>query len=326
MKKLLSIMVVCLMVVGLCGCSSSSDDKTLHIGVIQYAQHPALDASYKGFIAKLKKLGYSTKKGNLKVDYKNASGDLSNCSTIAEKFVNDNVDLIYAIATPAAQAAANKTSDIPIVCCAVTDPKSSKLVKSNKKPGTNVTGASDLNPVAKQIDLLTKLVPTAKKIGIMYCGSESNSIYQAKLAAKQIKKMGLTSQEATVSESNQIQQVTESLVGKVDAIYVPTDNLLADGMTTLSNVTNQNKIPVITGEENMVGNGGLATYGINYNKLGNIAGKQAYDILVKDKKVSEMAIQYLPAKDCTLTINKTTVKAIGITVPTDLDKDATYVE
>lgn len=321
-KRILASMLVA--GVALSGCSSSSSSSTksksdVKIGVIQYMQHDALDASYKGFKDELVKRGYSAKN----ITYKNASGDASNSETIADQLVNSSPDLIYAIATPAAQAVAKKTKDIPIVVSAVTDPASSKLVKSNKKPGTNVTGASDLTPVEQQMKLLKQLLPKAKSVAIMYTGSESNSEFQADIAVKAAKANGLKPVRKTVSDSNDIQSVAQSI--NSDVAYIPTDNLLAANVPAVTQSLNEAGIPLICGEAGEVENGGLATYGINYTNLGHLAGKMAYQILNDGKKPASMAIQYLKAKDCVLTINKDMVKKFNIKVPSSLDKKATYV-
>ena len=246
MKKITKLLTSFALVASLaaCGSTDGGEPKSLDevkIGAIQLAEHPALDKAYEGFKDALKEAGISEDQ----IDFQNAQGDQSNCETIANKFVNDGDDLICAIATPAAQAVAGKTTDIPVVVSAVTDPEAAGLVESNEKPGTNVTGASDMNPINEQIDLLTQLVPDAKKVAIMYCSSEDNSIVQADLAEKVLKEKGIEVERATVSESNQISQVTESLVGKVDAIYIPTDNMLAEGMSQVASIANENKIPTI---------------------------------------------------------------------------------
>ena len=286
MKKVLSIIMSLLMAFSLCACGGNQeDDGTTQVGVIQLAEHPALDQSYEGFMAALKDGGY-VEGDNLKVDFKNAQGDPSNCESIATKFVNDKVDLILAIATNAAQAAANATKDIPIVLTAVTDPEYSGLVDTNEKPGGNVTGTSDLTPVEAQIELLKDILPNAKNVAVMFNGAEDNSIFQANIAKTAIENNGMKYHEVSVSELGQIQQVVESLVGKVDAIYIPTDNLLAEGMTTVSMIANENKIPVITGEEGMCSNGGLATYALSYYNLGYKAGEQAVAILNGEAKYS----------------------------------------
>lgn len=324
MKKISVLLLTLMMSVMVVGCSDAGDDM-IHIGVIQYAEHPALDQAYKGFVAALKEEGYEDGK-NIAIDYKNAQGDPSNPETIANKLVNDGNDLIYAIATPAAQAVVQKTSDIPVVISAVTDPANSGLVKSNEKPGGNVTGTSDLTPVQEQIDLLTQLLPDAKTVAIMYTNAEDNSRFQADIAKKVIEKAGLEWKEAKVSDMSQIQQVTQSLIGEVDAIYIPTDNMMAEGISTISMITNENNLPCIVGESALVEKGGLATYGIDYYNLGFMAGKQAVKILKDDANPGDMPIEYLKAEDCELVINKSVADSFGISIPQELLDKATLVE
>ena len=315
-KRLIAIVLVAAMAITLlAGCSSK--EKVFKIGVNQYVTHAALDASYKGFVDALADAGYVDGE-KIKIDLENAQADQSTANTIATKLVNDNNDLILAIATPSAQAVANATKDIPILVTAVTDPAGSGLVASNEAPGGNVSGTSDLTPIQGQIELLTKLVPTAKTVAILYCSSESNSKIQAEMAKAACTEYGLTSMDATVSTSNEIQQVVQSLVGKVDAIYAPTDNVIASGMATVSMVANDNGIPIICGEEGMVDNGGLATYGIDYYKLGRLTGEQAVQIIEGKATTDTMPIAYLPADQYTLKINEDVAAKLGITIPEDL--------
>jgi len=315
-SKLLAILLMTgLISTALVGCGKKDD--VFYIGVCQYVEHAALDASYKGFIDALKEAGYVDGE-KIKIDYQNAQGDQSNANTIADKLVNDNNDLILAIATPAAQAVANKTKDIPILVTAVTDPAYSGLVASNEAPGGNVSGTSDLTPVRKQIELLTQLIPDAKKIAVLYTSSEINSKVQADIAHEAAKEFGLESIEATVSNTNEIQQVVESLVGKVDAIYAPTDNLIAKAMPTVAMVANANNLPVICGEEGMVEAGGLATYGINYYELGKLTGEQAVKIIEGKAKIDSMPIEYLADEDCELKINNEVAEQLGIEIPAEL--------
>lgn len=302
----------------LTGCGSkdsTGSNANIKIGVIQLVEHDALNAAYEGFIDGLKEAGYVDGE-NITIDFNNAQGDQVNCGTIASKLVNNNNDLILAIATPAAQAVANATKEIPILITAVTDPASSGLVASNEAPGGNVSGTSDLTPVAKQMELLNKLVPNAKKIAILYNSSESNSEIQAKLATTAANNLGLETQIATISNSNEIQQVVQSLVGKVDAIYAPTDNMIASGMATVGMVANSNNLPIIVGEEGMVKAGGLATYGINYYNLGKQTAAQAVKILKGETTTADMPIEYLENVD--LTINQDVADQLGITIPEDL--------
>lgn len=289
--------------------SKAADGKEYKIGVLQLVQHSALDAANQGFVDALNDSGIK-----YTIDQQNASGDQSTCQTIAQQFVNGKEDLILAIATPAAQAAASATSDIPILVTAVTDPADAGLVDTNEVPGGNVSGTSDLNPVNKQVDLIKQVLPDAKTVGILYCSAESNSVLQANMAKEAMKNLGLEGIDYTVSSSNEIQTVVESMVGKVDIIYAPTDNMIAAGMPTVSMIAGDNKLPIICGEQGMVVAGGLATYGINYHELGYLAGQQAVKILTEGADISKMAIEYMPEEKCELSVNKETADKLGIDV------------
>ena len=287
--------------------SSEASANAKKVGILQYVQHPALDKANEGFVAALNGAGV-----DVAIEQQNAGGEQSAAQTIANKLVNDKKDLILAIATPAAQAVAGVTSDIPVVITAVTDPAASGLVESNDAPGGNVTGSSDLTPVADQIELLTKLLPKAKNVGILYCTAEANSKLQADMAMEALKEKGLNGVEYTVSSSNEIQTVVESMVGKVDAIYVPTDNVIAAGMTTVAMIaTTEHKIPIIGAEAAHVENGALATYGIDYFEVGKLAGEQAVEIL-NGKSPADIPIAYLPKDRCKLTINEEVASELGI--------------
>ena len=324
MNNLIRTLVVTALVIGASGCSSTATNEesinkenaeNYKIGVIQLVEHAALDAVYEGFVDGLKEAGLEEGK-NITIDYQNAQGDQSNCQTIATKLVNDRNDLILAIATPAAQAVANTTKEIPILVTAVTDPADSKLVASNEVPGGNVSGTSDLTPVKEQIGLIPQILPDAKTVGLLYCSSEVNSKFQIELAKKEAEALGFETVKATVSNSNEIQQVVQSLVGKVDAIYIPTDNMLAAGMATVAQVTIPAGIPVIVGAEGMVTSGGTATYGINYYDLGKLTATQAVAILKEGKSPAEMPIEY--SSDCNLIINQEAVAQMGLTLPKEL--------
>ena len=313
---------------GVVGCGGDKKEapkkaEKVNVGIVQLVEHAALDAANKGFVEGLASKGY--KEGqNIAYDRQNAQADQSNLQNIAHRFVNNKVNLICAIATPAAQTVANVTSDIPIVATAVTDYKTAKLVKDNAKPGTNVTGTTDMNPVEQQLDLLLKVVPNAKSVGTIYCSSEVNSQLQVDILKKAATAKGVTIKEATVSNVNDIQQAARSLVGKVQAIYVPTDNVLASAMPTLVSVTEEAKLPVICGEGGMVKAGGLATLGVDYYKLGFQAGEMAADILSGKSKPADMAIQ--AQKEFKAMVNLKEAEKIGLKVPDDVLKGAELVK
>lgn len=297
----------------------SEGGKAYRIGVVQLVEHEALDRSYQGFLDGMKAAGYEDGK-NLSIDFENAQNEQANCVTIANKFVNDKCDMILAIATPAAQAAAGATKEIPVLITAVTDPAAARLVQSNERPGTNVTGTSDLSPVKEQIGLIPKLVPAAGTVGLMYSSSEANSKFQIELAKRECEALGLQYVEATVSSTNEIQQVAQSLVGKVQAVYIPTDNMLASGMKTVTMVTNQAKIPVIVGESGPLQNGGLATYGISFYRLGRQTAEMAVKVLKGEAKPADLPIEY--QKDMDFAFNNEEAKLLGITIPQDLKEKA----
>ena len=279
------------------------------VGVLQLVEHGALDQTNKGFVAALDESGIA-----YTIDQQNAQNDQSACQTIASKFVNDGVDLVFAIATPAAQAMAGATSDIPIVGSAITDYAESGLVADNDAPGGNVTGSSDLTPVADQIDLMLKLLPETKSVGILLCSAESNSEVQVELAEDALDAAGVAHERYSVSSSNEIQQVVQSMVGKVDAIYAPTDNTIAAGMAAVSDIANENGLPTIVGCDTMVADGGLASYSINYHDLGYKAGEMAVKILSEGADPADMPIEYLSSDECQLIVNQATADALGVDI------------
>lgn len=299
------------------GGKTDSGSKIYKVGIVQLVEHPALDAANKGFVEGLASKGF---KDNVKFDQQNAQADQSNLNTIAQRFVSEKDDLILAIATPAAQAVANATKDIPIVGTAITDYEAARLVQSNQHPGGNVTGTTDMNPVEKQVDLMVKLVPGIKTIGTIYTSSEVNSQVQVDKMKKYAESKGLRVVEATVTNVNDIQQAAQNLTNQgVQAIYVPTDNILASAMPNLVKVTNEARIPVFPAEEGMVKAGGVATYSVDYYKLGFQTGIMAADILSGKSKPADMPIE--GQKDMKLIINKEEAQQLGITIPDDLLKE-----
>jgi putative tryptophan/tyrosine transport system substrate-binding protein len=326
-KKLSSLFAFVLSASILAGCTSSqastskgsaAEKKEIKIGISQIVEHPALDASRKGFIDALKEKGFEEGK-NLKVDFQNAQGEQTNAQTIANKFVSDKVNMILAIATPSAQTAYNATKDIPIMITAVTDPVQAGLAKSMEKPETNVTGTSDNVPIETQFELLKKLVPNAKKVGILYNTSESNSELQVNSAKKAAPKFGLEVLAVGITNVNDIPQSLGSLLGKMDVLYVPTDNMVASSMPIIADQCFKNNIPIIGSEKGQVEQGAIATTGIDYYKLGFQTGVVAADVL-NGKKPKDIPITTL--KDMQLVINTDAVKKLKISVPKDIEDKA----
>ena len=320
MNKFLFILFLSMISIIILSCSKTevdqnNDSEMIKIGIIQLVEHPALDQAHQGFIDGLKEAGYEEGK-NVVFDYQNAQGEQANCITIAQKFLNDKNNLILAIATPAAQAVANLIKDIPILVTAVTDPETAKLVEKNDAPNGNVSGTSNLTPVDEQMDLLKKLVPNIKTVALIYNSSEQNSKFQIDMAKRKLDSMGISYIEATITNPNDIQQVVQSIIGKVEAVYIPTDNMLASGMANVIAITEPAKIPVICGEADMLKSGCLATYGISHYELGKLTSKQAVKILKGEAVPATMPIEYLDKP--TLSINTNAAEKLGIIIAEDI--------
>ncbi|MBQ3162036.1 MAG: ABC transporter substrate-binding protein [Oscillospiraceae bacterium] len=299
----------------------SADSGKIKIGISKMMTHDAMDRAENGFIDALNANGYDDTK--VEIDAQNGQGETSNLNTIATQFVGDNVDLIFAIATPAAQAAQGQTTEIPIIGTAITDFADAGLVNSNDNPGTNVSGTTDMNPVKEQIDLMLKLVPETKTVGFLYNSSEDNSVLQVGIAKEYVESLGLQWTEKTVSNTNEVQQATTSIVTECDAIYIPTDNIFASSMTTVYEVAVEAKKPVICGESGMVMSGGLATLGLDYYDLGYQAGLMAIRVL-EGEDISKMPIE--GASEFVYCINGDFAEAIGLTIPEDLQQYVTKAE
>lgn len=293
-----------------CGGSSGSSEGKMKVGVVQIVQHPALDDANKGFLAALNDRGLSDK---IEIDQQNAQGDQSNLRSIANRFVSGKYALIGAISTPAAQAMANATADIPIICTAVTNYETARLMNSEAAPDGNVTGTSDRGPTEKEVALIREIQPDAKAIGIIYNSSEINSVIQARHLQEICEPLGITVKELTVNSINDIQQVAESFAGNVDVIYVPTDNVVASSIPTLMSVANANKIPVYGAEVGHVENGVLASESISYYDIGYQAGEMAADILEGKKTVKDLPVE--TAEKSKLYINRQEMELLGITIP-----------
>lgn len=332
MKKLLIMVLVLVIAVALAGCGGTGEkaeqppadqqeSKQVQLGIIQIVEHPALDASRQGFLDVMAENGYKDGE-NLVVDYQSAQGDQSILQSIANKFAQDKKDLVLAIATPSAMAMANETTEIPIVITAVTDPVEAKLVDSLEKPGTNVTGTTDMNPVADQLALIKELVPEAQNVGIIYNSSEVNSEVQVKIARQAAPDLGFTLHEATVTASNEVMQATQSLMGKVDAIYLPTDNMVISSLSAVLQIAEENKIPVIAGESNSVEEGALATLGIDYYKLGCQTAESALRVL-NGENPADIAVEAQKGAD--IVINLQAAERFGVTISDELMAKAAQV-
>ncbi|MDR2656818.1 MAG: ABC transporter substrate-binding protein [Oscillospiraceae bacterium] len=298
------------------GFAAAGETAPIKIGIIQLVQHVALDASCEGFLDALKDNGYIDGE-NIIVDFQNGQGDQSNLATIADRFISNGEDLILAIATPAALAVAGKTTDIPILATAITDFVEARLVESNEVPGTNVSGTTDMASIDSQIGLVQTLVPDVKTIGVMYNSGEVNSVVQAAAAKTAIESRGLVYEEVTVTSSNEVQQAAESIIKQVDALYLPTDNVMASSMPIIYGVAVEAKKPVICGESGMVSQGGLGTIGINYYNLGYQTGLMAIRLLQDPSlKISEMPVESQTEYD--YSINATFAAEIGLEIPEDL--------
>ncbi|MGI6451000.1 MAG: ABC transporter substrate-binding protein [Desulfitobacteriia bacterium] len=316
------ISLIIILAASLMGCSlksapvSADHEGSIRLAIIQLVEHPALDAAREGFLETLKVNGYEEGK-NLVVDYQNAQNDQSVLRPIAEKFAADKPDLILAIATPSAQAMAAATSDVPILITAVTDPVTAKLVNSLEKPGTNVTGTNDMNPIQEQMELLVELVPQAQNVGVIYNAGEINSQVQVGIVKEVAAGLNLNIIEATVASSADVLQAAQSLDGKVEAIYVPTDNTVVSAADSVVQAANKIKVPIISGESSVVEAGGLATIGIDYQKLGAQTGEMALRVL-KGSKPQDMPIE--SQKEFVVVINEEAAHLLGIEIPARLRK------
>lgn len=315
MKKLLTAMLACALLLTGCGNGETNDNKTYKIGVLQYLTHDALDAALQGFKEGMTDLGY-VEGENVEYDIQNPQADQSALAQIAQTLVNNDPDMILAIATPAAQQLQGETSDIPIIGTAITDYEETKLVATNDNPGGNVTGTSDGCPMDVQIDLLLRLDPTVETVGILYTSSEENSVIQAKQAEDELVKRDLKVVVKTVSGKNEINDTMESFGNKIDALYIPTDNNIASAMASVDTVAKANGVLTIVGESNMVKNGGAASVGVDYYKLGKQTAVMADKILKGETTTAKTPVETL--SDLDIYINSDTLKELNITVPSDL--------
>ncbi|MFJ8245389.1 ABC transporter substrate-binding protein [Peribacillus asahii] len=330
-KKLYSAAAITLVTSALlagCGSDSSSEDtkkgdngeKTYQVGVTQIVQHASLDEATKGFQDALKESDL-----NVEFDVQNAQNDQSNNQTIAKNLVSDKVDLIFANSTPSALGAKNATSDIPIVFTSVTDPIEAELVTSLEKPGANVTGTTDSHPdaIANTVKFIAEELG-AKTIGTVYNAGEKNSIVQVDNMKAEAKKLGVKVSEASVSTSADVKKAAESLIGKVDAFYIVTDNTVVSALESVVGVANDKDIPLFVGELDSVERGGFAAYGFSYYDIGFEAGEKAVEILKDGKKPGDIPVSY--PQNLKLVINETAAKEMGVEIKDEWKKEAELVK
>ncbi|MGM7719365.1 ABC transporter substrate-binding protein [Metabacillus sp. Hm71] len=302
------------------GDSGSEGEKTYKIGVTQIVEHQSLDSALEGFQAALEEKGL-----NVEYDIQNAQNDQNNNQTIANNFAGDGVDLIFANSTPSAQGALNATKEIPIVFTSVTDPVGSGLVKSFEEPGANITGTTDTHPdaIPNTVKFIDENID-GNKVGMIYNSGESNSVAQIDLVKEAMKGTDLEVVEASVSTSAEVKQATESLVGKVDSLYVITDNTVVSALESVIDVASDKDIPLFVGELDSVKRGGFAAYGFDYYDIGFEAGEMAASILTGEKKVSEIPVQY--PQNLKLQINAKAAKDMGIEIKEEWKEAAEILE
>ena len=292
------------------------------VGILQFVSHEALDAITEGIKEGLKESGY-TEGDNLTIEFQNGQADQSKLATMSQQLLNKDADVLVGVATPAAQALANVTQDVPIVLGAVTDPVGANLVADMDQPGGNITGVSDKAPVAAQIKLAKDLLPEAKTVGILYSSTEDNSKYQVAEAEAAAEENGLTSKSYAVPSSNEIAQMVQVMAREVDFIYIPLDNTIANAMQTVVQEANKSKTPIITSVDTMVEQGGLATVGQDQFTIGVETGKMVAAIL--DGTVEPATTPIYTFSDGETIINETQAQLLGITIPENLKDEAKLI-
>ncbi|TKD68739.1 ABC transporter substrate-binding protein [Pseudalkalibacillus hwajinpoensis] len=333
-KKWVGISLVSVMALAGCGSNSTSSNsessdggeskKSYTIGVTQIVEHPSLDAAFEGFKMALEENGF--KEGdNVTYDIQNAQNDMNNSNTIAQNLVGDEVDLIFANSTPSAQSALNATSEIPIIFTSVTDPVGAKLVESFDKPGENITGTTDTHPEAipKTIEFIANEFK-AKNVGLIYNAGEQNSVAQVEIVKEALNSKGMKAVEKSVSTSAEVKQAAEALVGKVDVIYIATDNTVVSALESVISVANDKDIPMFAGEFDSVNRGAFAAYGFDYKDIGYEAGQMAAKILKGEATAADMPVQY--PQNLKLKMNKKAAEEMGIEVKSEWEEMGEYTE
>lgn len=295
--------------------SGAADNKSYKVAISQIVEHPSLDATREGFLAALKDAGL-TEGDNLTVDYQNAQNDQSNNLSIAQKLATEDNDLILAIATPSAQAVVQSVkNDTPILFAAVTDPIDAKLVKDLEKPGGNVSGASDTNPeaITRLMDFIAKQFPNVKKLGIIINEGEANAVVMAAKAQEALDKHGIELIKAPVTNTSEVKQAAESLVGRADALYITLDNTVVNGVDSIIQTAKDNKLPFFSSDRDTVEKGAFATVGFKYYDHGYQVGEMAAEVLKNGTSPGEMKVAMQEKLDLILNLKSAQDQGIEVT-------------
>ena len=297
-----------------CGSNNGAAGTTYKIAITQYVEHPSLDATREGFLAALKDAGIE-EGVNLKVDYNNAQSDSTNNLAIAQKIASGDNDLVYAIATQAAQSAAQAVKNKPVLFAAVTDPLTARLVDNLERPGGNVTGASDTNPVAVQqiMEFIAEYFPDVKSVGIIINEGEENAVVMAKNAEDTLAKHGIKLVRAAVTNTSEVKQAAESLIGRADALFITLDNTVVSGVDSIIQIANEHDIPFFSSDRDTVERGAFMTVGFKYFDHGYQSGQMAVEILKNGKSPSEMSVSFPDKVDYILNMKAAEAQGINVT-------------
>ncbi|GEN31582.1 putative ABC transport system substrate-binding protein [Cerasibacillus quisquiliarum] len=328
---ILCMLLMSLIMLGACGNSedkaggssnggSSKKGKTFKIGATQIVEHPSLDQAYKGFQEALKDAGL-----DVEFDLQSAQGEQNNVKTIADNFVADNVDLIFANSTPSALGALQATDQIPIVFTSVSDPVGAGIVEAMDQPGDNITGVVDLHPEAikETVQFIDKYFNGAN-VGLIYNAGEQNSVSQIDAVKEAAEGTSLTLTERTVANTAEVQQAAMTVASEVDVLYIVTDNMVVSALDSVVGVAEDQKIPLIVGEPDSLEKGGFATFGIDYFKIGYRTGEMAVEILKGEKDPSDIPVEY--PKEIKLIINKEAAEKQGVEWHDEWDELAEFLE
>lgn len=312
--------VLCMLLTLFAGCSQQKADK-INIGMIQMIENGAFNDMREGFIQQMKDKGYGEDKVNF--HYKSAQGDATNLNTICQEMVDNGMDLVVTIATPASQAMVNLESEIPVFFISVSNPVGARIISDMDKPDKNATGTSNAIPVNEIFDLADQLTPGCKTYGFLYCTSEINAVTTVENSKEYLTSIGLSYEEAVVTNSSEVQQAAQSLIGKVDALFIPNDSVIQSAMNLVAEVAREAKIPAYCSSNTTVESGGFATIAISDTEIGAITADMAIEYL-EGKAIGEIPAVVVPAND--VVINKATAEAIGASIPEEIASSATIVE